>query len=414
MNDFSDKTTDGWKAIPKIKKSLKSLSIFVVFSSFVTRYDSGMDRMDRSKPMPVKHWSFAGLMLTYWCNARCASCYLCCGPQRTANGESRSAIEQIESQRTFSIRDSRLATRDSDDMSIDAALELWRGLIQASPHGCRVHLSGGEPFGDCDKLIELCRRAKTEGLGPLEKVETNAFWATDEATVREKVAALDDAGMQKLGISCDPYHQEFVPIERCRLAARVAGEMLGEDRVQVRWRDWLEGGVDVMGMSESQRSAALAEYAASRRERLNGRAADVLARYLPCQPMEAFADNSCHESLLRSRHVHVDGAGRVMPGTCAGILLGTVSESVGIGEIWRRLAEDFSCGRCRPVVGTLARSGPYGLAQAARAAGFQPRAEGYAGKCHLCWDVRRFLALRGEHADELGPAWLYEQPSSEI
>jgi len=331
-------------------------------------------------------------------------------------------------------------------MNVDAALDLWRGLIQASPHGCRVHLSGGEPFGDWDKLIELCRRAKSEGLGPLEKVETNAFWATDEATVREKVAALDDAGMQKLGISCDPYHQEFVPIERCRLAARVAGEMLGEDRVQVRWRDWLEGGLDVLGMSESQRAALLAEYAASRRERLNGRAADVLARHLPCQPMEAFADNSCHESLLRSRHVHVDGAGRVMPGTCAGILLGTLSPSAGIGEIWRRLVEDISDNdseieNCesrtaneqpesqrifpirdsrlatrdsRPVVGTLAKSGPYGLAQAARAAGFQPRAQGYAGKCHLCWDVRRFLALRGDHADELGPTWLYEQPSSEV
>ena len=34
------------------------------------------------QPMPVKYWSFAGLMLTYWCNARCASCYLRCGPER--------------------------------------------------------------------------------------------------------------------------------------------------------------------------------------------------------------------------------------------------------------------------------------------------------------------------------------------
>lgn len=331
--------------------------------------------------MAVKHWSFAGLMLTYWCNARCASCYLCCGPDRNADCNAR-------------------------DMSIDHALEIWRGLIQASPHGCRIHLSGGEPFGDWDKLIELCRRAKSQGLAPLEKVETNAFWAVDEKSVREKVSALDEAGMETLGISCDPYHQEFVPIERCRLAARLAGEMLGESRVQVRWRDWLRDGVDTFGLGEQEKAAIFARYAVARRERLNGRAADVLAGHLPGLPMDAYAGMSCHESLLRSRHVHVDGQGRVMPGTCAGILLGTVGGGAGIGEIWRQLTEDFAS---RAVVGELSRRGPYGLAQAAVKAGFAPRRQGYATKCHLCWDVRRFLVLGGLHAEELGPGWLYEK-----
>ena len=113
--------------------------------------------------MPVKYWSFAGLMLTDWCNASCATCYLCCGPDGRA------------------------------EMSVEFALDLWRQLIDACPHGCRIHLTGGEPFGRWERLIELCRRARDQGLGPLEKIETNAFWATDERIVRKRIAALDVA-----------------------------------------------------------------------------------------------------------------------------------------------------------------------------------------------------------------------------
>ena len=100
--------------------------------------------------MPVKYWSFAGIMLTYWCSARCRCCYLCCSPDR------------------------------HERMTAEQAVEVWRQLRAASPHGCRVHLTGGEPFGDWELLIDVCRRAAREGLQPLEKVETNAFWATEE------------------------------------------------------------------------------------------------------------------------------------------------------------------------------------------------------------------------------------------
>jgi len=147
--------------------------------------------------MPVKYWSSAGLLLTYWCNARCESCYLSCGPQR------------------------------GEWMSVQLGLRVWGELQDASPHGCRVHISGGEPFGDWDRLIELCRAAAERGLGPLQAVETNAFWALDEAIVRRRVSQLAEAGMYRLVVSSDPYHQQFVPIERCRTAVEAARRQLG-------------------------------------------------------------------------------------------------------------------------------------------------------------------------------------------
>ena len=268
-----------------------------------------------------------------------------------------------------------------------------------------MHISGGEPFGDWPRLIELARRAKAEGLGPLEKVETNAFWAEDAGLVRDRLAALDAAGMGKLVISTDPYHQAFVPIARVRLAAKVALEVLGPGRVQVRWRDWLAEGFDTgtAAMDRPAWEALVTRYASRGRDRLCGRAADALTGGLQLKALGEFVDDPCGAALLRSRHVHVDPSGYVMPGTCAGLVLGRAGPQ-SIAEIWQRLSIDHAV---RPVVGTLARVGPVGLLPVARAAGYAPR-PGYAGKCHLCWDLRRWLALEGRYGDELGPLSLYQ------
>ncbi len=288
---------------------------------------------------------------------------------------------------------------------MEQALGYWRSLQQACPQGCRVHISGGEPFGNWPRLIELVQQAKAECLGPLQKIETNAFWAEDAVLVRDRLKALDEAGMGKLVISTDPYHQAFVPIAKARLAAAVAGEVLGPNRVQVRWRDWLVEGFDTAGLEDQAWADLVSRYATGGRDRLCGRAAETLTAHLQLKPLREFADEPCNRSLLRSRHVHIDPQGYVMPGTCAGLVLGQARRE-SIAEIWRRLLADHAD---RPVLGTLARRGPVGLLPMAESAGFVPSA-GYADKCHLCWDIRRWLALKakGLYADELGPMELYQ------
>lgn len=327
----------------------------------------------RGEPMPVKYWSSAGLMLTDWCNASCACCYLGCSPTLMAQ------------------------------MTLGEALWLWHGLVEASPHGCKVHLTGGEPFGDWGFLAELCRFAQAEELGPLEKIETNGFWATDEAIIDDRLAALDAWGMGALTISADPYHQQFVPIECVRLLASRAKAILGDDRVQVRWADWLETGFDTDTLSDAERRACFAEYLQDRRERLNGRAGDLLAELCETRPMEAFAERPCREGLLRSKHVHIGPGGWVTPGTCAGIYLGQARGARSVADVWTALETDADQ---RPIVGTLAASGPVGLARIAMDAGYEPLA-GYASKCHLCWHVRRFLYRARRYPAELGPGSVY-------
>ncbi|MDY7009583.1 MAG: hypothetical protein SVV80_02375, partial [Planctomycetota bacterium] len=267
---------------------------------------------------------------------------------------------------------------------------------------------------------------------PLEAVETNAFWACDEKIIRERLAALDEAGMDRLTISADPYHQQFIPIERVRLLARVGEDVLGSGRIRIRWRDWAEKGFDTDSLSPRQRKRVFSNYARSGRDRLAGRAAAELAGFLPMKPASIFADKHCWDRLLRSRHVHIDGGGVVCPGTCAGIVLGRVTNADSVGRLWQNLRRNFADmnnrGAGNPYIGLLnsvqdgagsnhvsptnvlrllAHSGPVALMAAAGSLGYHERDEGYAGRCHLCWSVRQWLFENGYFHDSLGPAGVY-------
>lgn len=324
--------------------------------------------------MPVKYWSAAGIMLSYWCNARCASCYLCCGPDH------------------------------EEWVSLSNAVDWWDQLVSASPHGCRVHLTGGEPFGNWPLLIDIARSAQKEGISPLEKVETNAFWAVDDGICRDRMAALRDAGMWKISISADPYHQQFVPLEHCRRLAKVAEEVLGNERVQVRWSDWLADGCDTCDLEEADLVSLFREYSAAGRDRLNGRAATSLGEWHKQKKLAELADNNCRENLLRSKHVHIDPMGRLTPGTCAGIVLGDLRHET-VREIWQGL---HTYRFHKPLLSRLARFGPAGLLDDAKRRGFVPDEE-YGRKCHLCWHLRQFADRNGCFSGELGPHWLYAE-----
>ena len=213
--------------------------------------------------------------------------------------------------------------------------------------------------------------------------------------------------MEKLVVSTDPFHQQFVPIGRCRLAARVSQDLLGEGRVQVRWRDWLANGHDTDRMDDAARRRLFARYASAGRDRMTGRAAEQIADELPCTPVEGCADTPCKDRLLRSRHVHVLPGGWIAAGVCVGIVLGQ-ARGEDIPAIWRRLLEDHAD---RPIVAALAAQGPVGLLPEARRLGYRPRAR-YAGQCHLCWDIRSYLAANGLHDEELAPAGVYQAGGS--
>jgi hypothetical protein len=326
-----------------------------------------------------KLWRSAGLLLTYKCNAGCEFCYYNCSPEK--NGL----------------------------MPVETAIGAWRSLKILAGEGAKIHITGGEPFLYWEHLRQILEEGRKQNLGKVDMVETNGFWAADRKIVMERIKILDELGVQRLKISTDPFHQEYVDIEPVRRLARIATEVLGERRVLVRWQEYLERPIEMKellaGERQEQYIRAINDYLC----RFTGRAAGKLAELVASKPIEVLSSMNCKSNLLAAKGVHIDPFGNVFSGTCSGIIIGNVNQSPlapdknirGLEDIWREFHPAQS-----EFINTLFTSGPFGLLDRVRGLGYK-NAEVYAGKCHLCASIRQFLFDNGLERSIVGPAECY-------
>ncbi len=324
----------------------------------------------------LRAWHFAGLLTTYWCNARCAFCYVWGGPEQGGM------------------------------MTPDDAVDYWQQLERVAAvdgRSVQIHLAGGEPFGQWDNLVAILRAAAAANLPPARKVETNAFWARDDTLTRRRITTLRELGIGRLDVSTDVFHQAFIDVERVRRCVRIGREVLGPDGVRVRWQAFLDQPVIVAGVAKREQDRAYVDALGQIHERMTGRAAFALAGLLPQHPLAHFAGQHCIKELLKSKHVHVGPEGDVFPGVCSGILLGNARREP-LDATWRRLTDHW---QEEPILSPLVHDGPVGLVDRAIRYGYEPRPAGYATKCHLCTHVRQFLFERQVEPDHLGPSACY-------
>jgi len=323
----------------------------------------------RSEPK-FKLWRSAGLLLTYRCNAACEFCYYQCGPDKGGL------------------------------MPVDLCLAAWRSLeILAGDHA-KIHLTGGEPFLHWDHLVEILAEARRQGRAPVDLVETNGFWATDERRVRDRLQRLIDLGVQRFKISVDPFHQEFVPIQPVQRLAAIAKEMFGVDRVLVRWEQYLQAPARGGALRPDVRDGVYLDTLRDHPCRFMGRAADHLAGLLASRSAEALANRSCLACFLGAKGVHIDPYGNVFSGTCSGIILGNINE-MPLETIWQQFHPERN-----DFIRILCEQGPHGHLEQAVSMGYEPL-EAYASKCHLCTHLRQFFRAAGLAPTVIGPADCY-------
>jgi MoaA/NifB/PqqE/SkfB family radical SAM enzyme len=82
--------------------------------------------------------------------------------------------------------------------------------------------TGGEALLYHREIVQLAEFAK--GLGLRVTCVSGAGWVRQEAIARQRIRALASAGLDRLAISWDAYHEEFNASERAVLLARVALE----------------------------------------------------------------------------------------------------------------------------------------------------------------------------------------------
>jgi len=319
-----------------------------------------------------KLWRSAGLLLTYKCNAACEFCYYNCSPQK--NGL----------------------------MPIDTVISAWKSLKILAGENAKIHLTGGEPFLYWDHLQQILEQAKYQNLGKVDLIETNGFWATDEKIIIQRLKTLDKLGIERLKISTDPFHQEFIDIEPVRQLSNLAAEILGAKRVMVRWRKYLENPVRIKDIPPAERQeqyiAAIKDYPC----RFTGRAGSRLAELVASIPIETLASMNCKLDFLSAKGIHIDPFGNVFSSTCSGIIIGNINQTP-LEEIWKRFHPNQ-----KEFISTLFTNGPCGLLEKAEILGYQ-KTKTYASKCHLCTSIRQFFFENGIEKSIIGPAECYSQ-----
>lgn len=100
-----------------------------------------------------------------------------------------------------------------------------RGYLEAlrkySPEVC---FTGGEPMLYFNEVVELTAEATEMGLRPT--MVTGAGWVSlDKPYIaRERIERLADAGMKKICVSWDQYHEQFSPREKAQLVVDLVTE----------------------------------------------------------------------------------------------------------------------------------------------------------------------------------------------
>jgi len=331
----------------------------------------------RNEPK-FKLWRSAGLLLTYKCNAACEFCYYSCCPEK--NGL----------------------------MPVDTAIRAWRSLKILAGDSAKIHITGGEPFLYWEQLQQILEEAKKQNLGKVDLIETNGFWATDEKIISQRIKTLDELGMERLKISTDPFHQEYIDIEPVRRLAQIANDILGPKRVLVRWRKYLEKPIEMKCLSPPERDQqyirAINDYPC----RFTGRAAGKLAELVTSKPIATLPSENCKLDLLGAKGVHIDPFGNIFSGTCSGIIIGNINQTY-LEDIWKQFHPAHN-----EFVDTLFNLGPAGLLNKAMKIGYEKAklcadkpAQRWADKCHLCTNIRQFFFENGFEKSIIGPAECY-------
>ena len=315
-----------------------------------------------------------GLVLGYRCPSRCRHCLYGSGPHRR-DGE------------------------PADLAELDRVLDL---LAERAPRA-RMHIGGGEPFLDLDRLVHAVTGLAERGLA-LDYVETNAVWLKGRRQGEEVLRRLADAGLGCVLISVSPFHAEFIPPSRTLLLVELADRLLS--RGSFVWvADFLPELAAVAPGHRLDLQARLADrsagYARDIAQRYHlvaaARAGRFLAHQGAARPWRLLLSGAdCARRLADTSHFHVDGCGGYVPGLCAGLVL-PLQEVPGRIDLAKY-----------PVLAALVRGGVGALVELAREHGFTP-AERYSSPCDLCTHARKSLFPLG--FAELGPDGFYDERS---
>lgn len=269
--------------------------------------------------------------------------------------------------------------------------------------GCNsVHIGGGEPFMNFDALCTLIGALNRHCID-VDYIETNAFWCKDRDFVKARLEKLRELCVTCIMASVDPFHIEFVPLERPLLLCEILKEM-GFD--YFIWQQKFLKRLSVLDITKTHSRKELeetlgrdyiTETAAEYGLGMNGRALAIAGEIYQKKSAEKLASSDECPTLTRPHHCHIDLHGNAIPSRCTGLAI----------DARDYLENNFPEDKY-PVYSRLAKGGLAELFEYAKSKGFVPNKDGYATKCTLCYKMREYL-FKNHPSQDLAPASFYNE-----
>lgn len=313
----------------------------------------------------------SGIITNYNCTASCRHCMFASSPQCKKEFITVEKAEEIAS------------------------------LLEES--GCNsVHIGGGEPFMNFEALCALIEALNRHCID-VDYIETNAFWCSDRDFVRKRLERLKGLCVSCVMASVDPFHIEYVPLERPLLLCDILDEM-GFD--YFIWQQKFLKRLSVLDMTKTHTKEELekvlgedyiTETAREYGLGMNGRALAIADKIYGRKSAEQLATSDDCPTLTRPNHCHIDLYGNAIPSRCTGLSVDA-----------RDYLEGSFPEEKYPVYSRLVNGGTAELFKYAKSKGFVPDTDGYPTRCTLCYKIREYLFKNHPSAD-LAPASFYAE-----
>ena len=324
----------------------------------------------RQDKLTIGELQGGGVILSYKCTNSCGHCLVCGSPKR----------------------ENRWSTPDELD-------DIFRAIKKAGPYA-EIHIGGGEAFLNPECVLAALAAAEKHGVS-VSYVETNGFWGRNSEKYRPVLQKFYDAGLRSILISVSPFHAEFITPETTLAAIKLVREVFGYGGAFV----WISEFESFFEPFDKKRPVKIKDLPVDAVRSIadlyylipGGRAGYMDPPLYKMRGASEFFITDCEMELRGTAHFHIDCYGNYMPGgLCAGIApcsYGEIQEEIDLNE--------------KPVLEALLNEGVRGLFDHASEYGYAERKEGYAGKCHLCVDIRKFL-FENKPSAELKPDEFYK------
>lgn len=297
------------------------------------------------------------------------------------------------------------------EKDLEIILEELSKNIEPSPYGPEnvslnygLHITGGEPFLNYDILLKSTQIANEFKI-PSLFVETNCFWCKNDKITKKKLNELKNNGLKGILISVNPFILEHIPFERTERAIKISKDIFGNNvmiyqmyyyyqfkSLHIKEKLSIEQYLKKVDINDLQRKVELFKM---------GRAAYQLQNLYEKYPSSFFYNENCKVELVRNWHNHFDNYRNYVPGYCGGLSWGDIRNLNSLNNDGINL-EDF------PVLKYLILGKMNDLYNyAIENFNYHELTRGYISKCHLCFDIRRTIALDSDTVKELKPREFY-------